>query len=204
MEREDMGSGQALIRLIQAFRGAKPEVGRVKKGTVNETKRICEVVPVSGAPKISRVFLNVVDKAELIVVPADDSYVLYVHARDFRDQAYIVACSKIRKIILKTSPAGTVTFDISDAGVEVKAGANGRVKISPAGTEIGNGEQKQVRGDELQTLLQQILTLLQTMVAWAGTGTPPGGGGTGGIAPLVGATVPTIPTTMLSSKNKVE
>ncbi|MBN8220682.1 MAG: hypothetical protein J0L53_07140 [Spirochaetes bacterium] len=109
-------------------------------------------------------------------------------------QAYIVACSKIRKIILKTSPAGAVEFELSDDGVEVKVGASGRVKIEPSGTLIGSGAQFMVRGDELQTLLQQILALLQTMVTWGAGVTPP----------LAGAVVPTIPATLLSSKNKVE
>lgn len=202
MERETPSAAEAFKALVQNFSGAKPSIGKVKRGTVDEDKRICEVTPFDGGPKISRVFLNVITDADVLIVPADDSYVAYMHALNFRNQAYIIACSKIRKIILKTSPAGTVSFELSDAGVEVKAGANGRVKIAAAGTEIGSGAQKMVRGDELNTLLGQVLTALQAVVLWGATGVAPGPAG--GIAPLAGVTVPTIPATLLSSKNKVE
>lgn len=202
MERELASPVESLKALVQNFAGAPPSVGRVKKGSVDEGKGICEIIPAGGTGKISRAFLNVVSGAQLTIIPADDSYVAFMHSRNKSAQAYIIACSKIRKIILKTSPAGTVSFELSDAGVEVKAGANGRVKIAAAGTEIGSGAQKMVRGDELNTLLGQVLTALQAVVAWGKTGVAPGPAG--GIAPLADVTVPTIPATLLSSKNKVE
>lgn len=202
MERDSKTPAQALKELVQIFAGAKPSIGKVKRGTVDESKRICEIIPADGGQKISRVFLNVVSESNLVIVPADDSYVAYVHAGNFKSQAYIVACSKIRKIILKTSPAGTVTFDLSDSGVEAKAGANGRVKIADAGTEIGTNGQPQVRGNDLQSHLEAINERLTILKAWAESGVAPGPAG--GIAPLVGFTVPTIPATLLSIKNKVE
>lgn len=194
MERDVKSPAQAFKALVESFSGAKPGVGRVKKGTVDEDKGTCEVIPADGGLKISRVFFNVVSEAAFLVIPADDSYVAYMHARNFRSQAYIVACSKIRKIILKTSPAGTVTLDLSDAGVELKAGADGRVKIAAAGTEIGSGAQKMVRGDELKAWADQLVIGLQAIVTWGASVTPP----------LAGVIIPSFPGTVLSSKNKVE
>lgn len=197
-----MGGADALKALIRLYSGSTPFIARVRAGTVDEGKHICEVDPADGSAKISRVFLNVVGDSGLVVVPADKSHVLCVYSLEFKNQAYIVACSKIRKIILKTSPAGTTTLDFSDTGVELKTGANGRVKIADAGTELGSGAQKMVRGDELMTHLEAINEKLQILGDWAATGAPPGP--TGGIAPLVGFMAPTIPATVLSSKNKVE
>ena len=202
MEFESLTPAEALKRLVAAFSGAKPNIGRVKRNTVNEAKKTCEVMPADGGPKISPVFLNVVSNADITIVPADDSYVAYIHAGEFRNQAHIIACSKIRKIILKTSPAGTVTFDLSDSGVEVKAGANGRVKIADAGTEIGTSGQPQVRGTALQAWAQNVDTAIAALITWGATGQPPGPAG--GIAPLAGVTPTTFAPTILSSKNKVE
>lgn len=192
----------AFRKLVAIFAASQPAVGRIKKGTMNEAKGTCQIISGGGSSRINRVFLNVVSNPDLLLIPADDSYVVYAMAPGSSEQAYIIACSKIRKVILKTSPAGTVTLELSDAGVELKAGTNGRVKIATAGTEIGNGEQKMVRGDELNTVLGNIVTSLQTLGTWAASGVAPGPAG--GIAPLVGFTAPTIPATLLSSKNKVE
>ncbi len=194
MIREDKGPTESLKQIIKMFGSPAPFIGRVKRGTVDEAKHTCEVLPSTGGAKLDRVFLNVVGDSNLVVVPADDSHVLCLYSLDFKNQAYIVACSKIKKIILKSSPAGSLSIDMSDSGFDIKVGADGRVKITGAGTQLGTGAQKMVRGDELLTLLQQIITLLQTTVAWGLTVTPP----------LSDAVVPTIPATLLSSKNKVE
>lgn len=199
-----MGGADALKKLIQMYSGSAPFIGRVRRGTVDEAKRVCEVAPADGSAKVGRVFLNVVGESDLVVVPADNSHVLCVYSLEFRNQAYIVACSKIKKVLLKSNPAGVSSIEFSDAGVELKSGADGRVKIAPAGTELGSGAQKMVRGDELMAHLEAINEKLQILGDWAATGLPPGGLGTGGIAPLVGFTAPTIPATVLSSKNKVE
>lgn len=202
MDELQKSSGESLKALIQLFSGAAPFVGRVKAGSVDEQKRMCEVQPSSGGPKINRVYLNVVGVGDLLIVPADNSHVLCVYSLEFRNQAYIVACSKIKKILLKSNPGGVSSIEFSDAGVELKSGADGRVKIAPAGTELGTGAQKMVRGDDLMSHLEAINEKLQELGAWAATGSPPGP--TGGIAPLVGFAPPTIPATLLSSKNKVE
>lgn len=202
MDEISRSAGESLKALIQLFSGAPPFVGRVKAGSVDEQKRTCEVQPSSGGPKINRVYLNVVGVGDLVVVPADNSHVLCVYSLEFRNQAYIVACSKVKKVLVKSNPAGVSSIEFSDAGVELKSGADGRVKIAPAGTELGSGAQKMVRGDELVAHLEAINEKLQEIGVWAASGVAPGP--TGGIAPLVGFTVPTIPATVLSSKNKVE
>lgn len=194
MEHELASPVEAFKALVENFSGAPPSVGRVKKGSVDEGKGVCEIIPAGSSEKISRAFLNVVTGAQLIIVPADDSYVAFMHSRNKSAQAYIIAYSKIRKIILKTSPAGTVTLDLSDAGVELKAGTDGRVKIAAAGTEIGSGAQKMVRGDELKAWADQLVIDLQAIVTWGASVTPP----------LAGVIIPSFPGTVLSSKNKVE
>lgn len=191
MEAGQVSPETAFRKLVREFSGAPPGVGRVKKGTVNEAKGHCELVV--GGARIPQAFLNVVTGAQFMIVPADDSYVAYIPAGD-NGQAHIIAYSKIRKIILKTSPAGTVTLDLSDAGVELKAGADGRVKIAAAGTEIGSGAQKMVRGDELKAWADQLVIGLQAIVTWGASVTPP----------LAGVIIPSFPGTVLSSKNKVE
>ncbi len=185
---------KAFERLVSLYSGIKPGIGKVKRGTVDEQKAICEIVVAGSGQRIPRAFLNVIANPAVIVVPADESYVAYLHTRNFANQAHIVACSKIRKIILKTAPGGTVTLELSDAGVELKAGSNGRVKIAAAGTEIGSGAQKMVRGDDLKAWADQLVTSLQAIVTWGAGVTPP----------LTGAVIPSFPGTVLSSKNKVE
>lgn len=191
---EEVSAEKAFERLVSLYSGIKPGIGQVKRGTVDEQKGICEIIVAGSGQRIPRAFLNVIANPAVIVVPADESYVAYLHTRNFANQAHIVACSKIRKIILKTAPAGTVTLELSDAGVELKAGSNGRVKIAAAGTEIGSGAQKMVRGDELKAWADQLVTSLQTIVTWGAGVTPP----------LAGVVIPAFPGTVLSSKNKVE
>ena len=63
-----------------------------------------------------------------------------------------------------------------------------------AGTEIGSGAQKMVRGDELKAWADQLVIGLQAIVTWGASVTPP----------LAGVIIPSFPGTVLSSKNKVE
>lgn len=200
MDGEVTSPLDAFKKLVELFASSQPAVGRIKKGTVDEKKGTCQIV--TGTAKINRVFLNVISNPDLLLIPDYDSYVVYTMAPGSNEQAYILACSKIRKIILKTSPAGTVTFDLSDSGVEVKAGANGRVKIADAGTEIGTSGQPQVRGTALQAWAQNVDTAIAALITWGATGQAPGPAG--GIAPLTGVTPTTFASTILSSKNKVE
>lgn len=192
----------ALKKMVSAFGNTNFAVGRIKRGTINEQKGICEIIPSEGSAKITRAFFNVVTDASFLLIPAEGSHVLYMTARNFRNQAYIVACSKIKKLLLKTSPAGSLTIDMSDSGAELKVGANGRIKIAAAGTEIGTSGQPQVRGTALQSWAQNVDTAIAALIAWGATGQAPGP--TGGIAPLAGVTPTTFAPTILSSKNKVE
>ncbi len=166
--------------------------GRIKAGSVDETKGLCIVVPDDGSPDMRNVRMQSMFNPTVLVIPDDNSKVLCGFGDNQRSKAVILSVEKIRKIRWLTSPAGTMSIEASDTGIKIELGA-GKVELTSQGTALGDGTEPMVLGNQLQAWGQSVDLAIATIVAWGATVTPP----------LSGVIPPAFTPALLSQGNKV-
>jgi hypothetical protein len=188
-----------LLKLIkELYPLYPPAYGKILK--VNEAEGICSVSFADGRPVNDRVFLQSILTPDFIIIPADGSEVITAFADNTLQRAFIVKVAKVKKIIWKTSPAGTTSIEISDTGINIE-NDKGRFVLANTGTILGQGTEPMVKGQSLSAWAGTVDIAIQALITWAATGVAPGPAG--GIAPLTGVQPTAFDPNILSQENKL-
>lgn len=132
-----------------------------------------------------------------IAVPEKGSIVFISFAHNSEQQAVVIACSKIAKVIITVKTQIELKIEGSDAG---------KIKIDTDGIDIGGAAEPIVLGDTLKGWCDDVYAALDAIIQWGATGVEGTGGSSdvGGIAPLSGITAPSFPVDALSKKHKAD
>ncbi len=87
----------------------------------DETTGMCTVkFSKSDFPVNKKVMLGADNGSEILLLPMEGSKVVVGFDDNNLSRARVIAYSKIKKIIIKTSPLGNLTLDISDNDIKIK------------------------------------------------------------------------------------
>ncbi|TAL31594.1 MAG: hypothetical protein EPN93_17515 [Spirochaetes bacterium] len=169
-----------------------PTPGKVKAGSMDDTKGMCTVIRDDGKPDVPKVRLQAMFSPDFMIVPADGSKVIIAWSDNKLTRAFIVSVEKIRAIKWQSSPAGTVHIEATDAGITIENGA-GKIMLTNQGVKLGDGTDPMVLGLGFQSWAQSVDLALSLIIAWGATVTPP----------LAGAVPPLSTPAILSQVNKL-
>ncbi len=196
-----------LIEAIQAAAGRGLRhlpVMRAKVESVDESKYMITAVSTADIGSSEKPMYKASLRASVIsgdlgfiIVPEAGSIVALAFAHNDEQQAVVIACSKIAKVII------TVKTSIE---LKIDGSAAGKLKIDTEGIDLGGAAEPMVLGDTLKGWCQQMTLKVNEIIAWAKTGIAPSGGDAdiGGIAPYSGGDAPAFPTAALSTKHRAD